>query len=498
MNNCFSPLNPHSLTVTATLLAVALLSGCTVGPNFKAPTPATPESWTSWRSADPALLQVPGAAAVADNQWWKQYNDPALNTLVDKALVASPDIRSATLRFASARAQQRITSSQQTPSVNATASITRAQQSENSPSTRALKEAIPNPDELIQLMGEPYNWYQGGLDFSWEIDLWGHVRRAVEASDADSEAQKAMLELARLSIVGDVVNSYWNLRGIQQQIVLAKGDEKALNERLMLIKARTDGGALDDTDLERQRSELAATRANIIELQAQEGVATNQLLLLLNEHPGALKDLLRYKSDSLSTDTLPPLTLGIPSDVALNRPDIRAAEARLHAATARIGVAEAELYPSITLGAKMGMDTYSANNFTEWGSRVWSVGPSLNLPLFDRGRRKSTVVLRETDQQQAAVDYHKTVLQAWQEIDDALSRYAAARQKLTEQQTRAESSAQALRLIEARYNGGLSSFINVLDSQRSDIQARQALAGGQRDVKTAWAAVNRAVGNYPR
>ncbi|HBT4795205.1 TPA: TolC family protein, partial [Klebsiella quasipneumoniae subsp. similipneumoniae] len=112
--------------------------------------------------------------------------------------------------------------------------------------------------------------------------------------------------------------------------------------------------------------------------------------------------------------------------------------------------------------------------------------------------RKSTVVLRETDQQQAAVDYHKTVLQAWQEIDDALSRYAAARQKLTEQQTRAESSAQALRLIEARYNGGLSSFINVLDAQRSDIQARQALAAGQRDVKTAWAAVNRAVGNYPR
>ncbi|HBM2900148.1 TPA: efflux transporter outer membrane subunit [Klebsiella oxytoca] len=498
MNNCFSPLNPHSLTVTATLLAVALLSGCTVGPDFKAPTPATPESWTSWRSADPALLQVPGAAAVADNQWWKQYNDPVLNTLVDKALVASPDIRSATLRFASARAQQRITSSQQTPSVNATASITRAQQSENSPSTRALKEAIPNPDELIQLMGEPYNWYQGGLDFSWEIDLWGHVRRAIEASDADSEAQKAMLELARLSIVGDVVNSYWNLRGIQQQIVLAKGDEKALNERLMLIKARTDGGALDDTDLERQRSELAATRANLIELQAQEGVATNQLLLLLNEHPGALKDLLRYKSDSLSTDTLPPLTLGIPSDVALNRPDIRAAEARLHAATARIGVAEAELYPSITLGAKMGMDTYSANNFTEWGSRVWSVGPSLNLPLFDRGRRKSTVVLRETDQQQAAVDYHKTVLQAWQEIDDALSRYAAARQKLTQQQTRAESSAQALNLIEARYNGGLTSFINVLDAQRSDIQARQELAAGQRDMKTAWAAVNRAVGNYPR
>ena len=498
MNNRCSHFNRHPLTIMATLLALTLLSGCTVGPDFKAPKPATPESWTSWRSADPALLQIPGAVTVADNQWWKRYNDPVLNTLVEKALIASPDIRSATLRFASARAQQRITSSQQAPSVNATASITRTQQSENSPSTRALKEAVPDPDELIQLMAEPNNWYQGGLDFSWEIDLWGHVRRAVEASDADSEAQKALLERARLSIVGDVVNSYWSLRGTQQQIALAKDDENALNERLTIIKARTDGGALDDTDFERQRSELAATRANLIELQAQEGVATNQLLLLLNEHPGALKDLLRYKPGSLSAGTLPQFALGIPSDVALNRPDIRAAEAQLHAATARIGVAQAELYPSITLGAKINMDTYSADNFTEWGSRSWSVGPSLNLPLFDRGRRKATVVLRETDQQQAAVDYHKTVLKAWQEIDDALSRYAAAQQKLTQQQTRAESSAQALRLIEARYNSGLTSFINVLDAQRRDIQARQSLAESQRDVKTTWAAVNRAVGNYPR
>ncbi|EPF3303956.1 TPA: TolC family protein [Klebsiella pneumoniae] len=125
-------------------------------------------------------------------------------------------------------------------------------------------------------------------------------------------------------------------------------------------------------------------------------------------------------------------------------------------------------------------------------------GPSLNLPLFDRGRRKATVVLRETDQQQAAVDFHKTVLKAWQEIDDALSRYAAAQQKLVEQEQREKSAGEAQSLIQARYDGGLTSFINVLDSQRSYIQARQSLAMCQRDVKTAWAAVNRAVGNYPR
>ncbi|WP_241723810.1 efflux transporter outer membrane subunit [Raoultella sp. HC6] len=497
MKHRFSPISNNKGPVLVTLMVAAALSGCTVGPDFQNQKPDAPADWTTWRSGDAALHTMNGAGVMADSQWWKRYNDPVLNDLVNRALSASPDIKTAALRFSGARAQYRITASSQTPDINATGKVTREQLSENSPSTRALKEVLPQPDELIDLMSEPYNWYQAGLDFSWEIDLWGHVRRAVEASDADLSAQGAMLELARLSIVGDVVNNYYALRGIQQQIVLAKEDVQAMNERLSLIRARTEGGELDYTDVERQQSELSATRANLIDLQQQEGIAMNQLLLLLGEHPGALQQQLTYKPDT-NQATLPPLSLGIPSEVALTRPDIRAAEAHLHAATARIGVAQAELYPSITLGARIGFDSYSESNFAEWGSRTWSVGPSLNLPLFDRGRRKATVVLRETDQQQAAVDFHKTVLKAWQEIDDALSRYAAAQQKLVEQEQREKSAGEAQSLIQARYDGGLTSFINVLDSQRSYIQARQSLAMCQRDVKTAWAAVNRAVGNYPR
>lgn len=232
--------------------------------------------------------------------------------------MGSPDIRSATLRFASANAQQKIVSSQQTPDINATVSVTRIQQSENSPSTRALKETLPDPDEFIKLMAVPSNWYQGGLDFSWEIDLWGHVRCAEKASDAD------------------VVNNYYNLRGILQQIMLTKQDEKVLDERLSLIQARTSGGALDDISQERQRSELAGTRASLTDLQAQEGVAMNQLLLLLGMRPGALQKQLQASEKSLMSDNLLALQLGIPSEVALNRPDIRAAEAKLHSATARM------------------------------------------------------------------------------------------------------------------------------------------------------------------
>lgn len=480
-----------------TLLTVIGLSGCTVGPDYRQPKSTAPADWTQWRSGDASLHAMPNAGIMTDHQWWKRYNDPQLNALVDRALSASPDIKTAALHFASARAQYRVTRAQQAPEIAASAKVSREQQSGNGPSTRALKEILPNPEQVVDLMADPYNWYQAGLNFSWEIDLWGHVQRAVEASNADASAQQAMLDLARLSIVADVVNNYYNLRAIQQQIALAKQDVNTLDERLMLIKARTAGGALDYSTEERQQSELAATRANLIDLQAQETVAINQLLLLLGEHPGALRQQLAFNPATPATSELPSLQLGIPSDVAQARPDIRAAEARLHAATARIGVAEAELYPSITLGARLGFDSYSENNFAEWGSRTWSVGPTLDLPIFDRGRRKATVVLREIDQQQAAINYHKTVLQAWQEIDDALSRYAAAQQKLQQQQQRAQSAQQALTLIKARYDGGVINFIDVLDTQRSDIQARQALALSQRDLMTAWAAVNRATGNYP-
>lgn len=484
--------------VLALLILASLLSGCTVGPDFRKPAVTAPENWTAWHSGDPSLRAVIPPQRGLDPRWWQHFNDPILDELVSRALAASPDIRTAALRFSGARVQNRITASSGGPSLNATANVSRVQTSANSPSTRALKEVLPEPDELINLMTDPYNWYQAGLDFSWEIDLWGHVRRATEASAADSAAQGEMLKLAKLSIVGDVVDDYYRLRAIQQQRRLAEDNVRVMEQRLSLIHARARGGEQDYTDTELQQSDLSATRAGLVDLRQQEGIAMNQLLLLLGEHPGALAQELAWHPSAFAAETLPSLSMGLPSDVALNRPDIRAAEARLHAATARIGVAKAELYPAITLGAHIGSETYTAGNFGEWASRSWSVGPGLDLPLFDRGRRKATVVLRETEQQQAAVDFHKTVLQAWQEIDDALSGYAAAQQKLTAQEQRVRSANEALSLIQARYEGGLTSFINVLDSERSLINARQSLVLSQRDLSTAWAAVNRATGNYPR
>ena len=193
--------------------------------------------------------------------------------------------------------------------------------------------------------------------------------------------------------------------------------------------------------------------------------------------------------------TLPDLALGLPSEVALRRPDIRAAEARLHRATARIGVARADLYPSIRLGARFGAESYLSSEFSVWGSRTWAIGPTLNLPLFDGGRRRSMVQLRELEQQEAAVSYQQTVLKAWQEIDDALSAYTAEQQQAQQLETRVRSAGDAYQLAQARYEGGTVDFIAVLDSQRSFLQARRDLAVSEGRLNTRYVTINKAVAN---
>ena len=195
---------------------------------------------------------------------------------------------------------------------------------------------------------------------------------------------------------------------------------------------------------------------------------------------------------------LPDLGLGLPSEVAKQRPDIRAAEARLHSATASIGIAQANLYPSIRLGAKFGFESYLSGEFSDSGSRSWSVGPSIGLPIFDQGRRKATVQLRQLQQQEAAINYQQTVMKAWQEIDDALSAYTAERQQASELRSRSAAASDAYRLALARFDGGVTDFTVVLDAQRSYLQARRDLVASEGRLSTRYVSINKAVGNVPR
>jgi outer membrane protein TolC len=194
---------------------------------------------------------------------------------------------------------------------------------------------------------------------------------------------------------------------------------------------------------------------------------------------------------------LPAYTLGLPSELASRRPDIRASLARLHQATAAIGEAQAQLYPSIRLGLRAGLDAYEAGKFGDWGSRSWSIGPSLDLPIFDGGRRRATVKLRELKQQEAAINFQRTVLRAWHEIDDALTAYAAEQERLRHLLFKGQRSAEIYRLAQARERAGLTDFLNVIDAQRSNIQARRDVVSSQGKAQAQFIAIYRALGGGP-
>ncbi|ESQ97738.1 MULTISPECIES: efflux transporter outer membrane subunit [Pseudomonadaceae] len=479
----------------AVVVCTVALSACAVGPDVVKPTPAAPDDWTTWSSAAPSLRASVNLTQAPRATWWQAFSDPVLERLQVQAIQASPDLKTASLRFAQSRVQRSTVAAQRAPEVGLSGSATRQRQSETGAGTRLIDAigAGSNADDLKKLLAEPFTLYQAGFDASWELDLWGRVSRSIEAADADIAQQAALLALARQSLANDVARNYFELRTTQRQIRLAREDIAALDEQVEILAARVQGGILDHLDLERQRAEQASLKAQFPALLAQEGASANQLTLLLGERPGALRDQLAPLADNRQTP-LPDLALGLPSEVALQRPDIRAAEAALASATADIGVAQAQLYPSIHLGTKFGYESYLSGEFTDWGSRTWSIGPSLDLPLFDHGRRKSVVQLRELQQQEAAVTYQRTVLKAWQEIDDALSAYSAEQQQAQQLDLQVKSAGEAYSLAQARYQGGTVDFISVLDSQRSYLQSRRSLVASQGRLRTRFVTIKKAVG----
>jgi NodT family efflux transporter outer membrane factor (OMF) lipoprotein len=498
---------PASRILFSCFAFALLLAGCAVGPDHRPAEPQAPTDWAAWHGGSPALLgderkATPAAVASGD---WKAFGDPLLDQLQARALAVNRDLQTAALRFAQSRVQRTAAASQQLPQLNANGAVNRQRQSESGAATRmidALGSSVANRDQLIRTLSEPYNLYQAGFDASWEIDLWGRVRRSIEAADADTGASAALLRQAQLSVQAEVARSYFELRGAQRELRLARADIAAAAESLELVQARADGGLVTDLDPTRQRTQLAELKARLPMLLQQEAQAMNQITLLTGASPGALNaelapppaDHAGDPLEALQAPPLPDLALGLPSDLARRRPDIAAAEAQLHAATARIGVAVADLYPRVTLGAGFGYESVGSERFGEWGSRQWHVGPSISLPIFDNGRRRSTVTLRELQQQEAAVAFQQTVLKAWHEIDSALSTYTAERQRHAELVERERNSRDALTLAHARYANGLTDFGVELDARRTLLQARRDRVQSTSRLAVNMVAVYKALG----
>lgn len=477
-----------------------LLAGCaSVGPDFQPPQASPPADWQA-RPAGARDLSgsLPLSSDRLPDAWWRGFGDATLDALQARAVRASPDLQAAALRFAQSRLQRRMVASQQAPHAVFNAQATRQRQSEHGVETR-LVSAIggANAPQLIEVLSDPFSLYQGGFDVSWELDLWGRVRRSVESADAGVQAAAAQLRDARRVLASELARAYFELRRLQRQQALLAREAAIGQELLELAGARAANGLSDQEPALAQAQGLAALQARQVSLRAQEAAAANQIALLTGDVPGALEPLLGPIADARDADappTLPPLALGQPADLLRQRPDVRAAEARLHQATAEIGIAVADLYPRIALGGSASVQSMATNTFAEWASRSWQIGPVLSLPIFDQGRRRATVELRRADQQAAAVAWRQRVLQAWQELDDALNEHAAERMRNDRLRARESASREQSGFAHARAANGLVSDAAALQAEQTWRQAQADLADSDARLRTTLVRVYKAAG----
>ena len=477
-------------------LAGLLAGGCaSVGPDFHAPAAAAPEQWSAQHGGDASLAAPAEAAGGLPADRWAAFGDATLAGLQQAAVMANADVRAAALRVLEARAEQRMASAQRGPTLAAEGAVKRQRQSETGAASRMVNAlGGANSAPLLRLLSEPFTLYDAGFDASWEPDLWGRVARSEESARASVDAQAALLRQARLGLKAEVARNYFQVRLTQRQLQLLDQEQAALAQSVALLEAQVRNGLADESALLRQRQQLAALAAAFPAVRAQQAQALNQLTLLCALAPGALNERLASQPDAATPVELPDLQLGLPEALARRRPDIAAAEARLHAATASVGVAAADLYPRIVLGASFGTESVGSSHFGEWGSRQWSVGPSLSLPLFDRGRRRANIELRTLQQQEAAVAFQQVVLKAWHEVDDAVSAYVAESQRQQQLQQRAEAAQAEQRLAQTRQQQGLSSALPVLADTTQALEAQRELADSRARRQTALAAVYKALG----
>jgi NodT family efflux transporter outer membrane factor (OMF) lipoprotein len=339
---------------------------------------------------------------------------------------------------------------------------------------------------------QPFDLFQGGFDASWEVDLWGGVRRSVESATASSEAANEAKRSALLSSLAEVARDYIQLRGTQTQLQIARDNVRTARQSLSLTQQRAAGGVTTDLDVANASAQLRSTLAQIPTLEQQEAQLINALSLLLGQPPNALRDELA------TTAPIPPVPprvpVGVPSELARRRPDVRQAEAQLHAATSDIGVAQANFYPSLNLTGSFGLQSLQFGQVFNIQAKQYAVGPGLTIPIFQGGQLRSTLQLREAQQQEAAVNFQKTVLQAWHDVDNALTAYQAEQARRDELVLAVTDNQHALILAQSRYQQGVADFLTVLDAERSLLAAQQQLADSTTIVSSNLVALYKALG----
>jgi NodT family efflux transporter outer membrane factor (OMF) lipoprotein len=439
-------------------LLVVFLAGCTVGPNYQRPQLPAPGQFRA-----PEPLPETKAASLADLKWFEVFNDPKLQDLIRVALVQNYDLRDAVTRVEAARANLGITRSQQYPNFGASGSLEINRLSRNG--------ETPLPAELLPSQNR--NFGQAGLDLlSFEVDIWGQLRRATESARASllnaEENRKAVVT----TLVSDVATAYLTLAELDYELEISRRTLKTRQESLALTMQRRTGGVATLLD-QRQAEQLVYTAAQLIPGILQQIEQTeNQIKLLLGENPG---DVVRGRG--FMEQTLPPqVPPGLPSELLERRPDIRASEQALIAANAQIGVAKAAYFPQLSLSGVLGGQSTQLANLFSGPSSAWNLVPQVTQPIFTAGRLKSGVRLAEANQQHALVQYEKTIQTAFSEVSNSLIAHQRVRESREQQQALVDALRDRLRLAYIRYRGGVDTQLDALDADRDLFQAEIALS----------------------
>lgn len=496
------------------LLPALLLGACAVGPDFKAPTADAPADWNDMQRAQNApndpraphadAPSVAQTSADPDPRWWKQFHDPMLDSLIERAVAGNLDLQAAVLRITEAREQSIAAGAAGLPQIGANASVKREQLG-----VKGFLESQGVYDQINNIGGsngtqirqgldsatQPTTLYQYGFDASWELDLFGRVRRSVESADAQTLAQIESRNDALVSLESEVARTYAQLRGAQaiKQITLAEID--AEQQILDLTREQARVGLTSQQDVQSASAQVGTLQAQLPTLDAQIAQAMNGLAVLSGSPPGTLDAELADTTGSAAVPPVPPtVPVGLPSTLARRRPDIRRAEAQLHAATAEVGVAVAQLYPDISLTGQVGMRASKASYLAHWSSLFWSVGPSISLPIFEGGQLRANVRVAKAEAGAAALQYRQTVLSALQDVDNALVTYRTEQDRRAALVRTVEANRISLQLATDSYRKGLTAFVTVLDAERQLAQTREQLAQSTVNVTTDLIAVYKSLG----
>ena len=459
------------LAALALLLAtVSTVAGpLTIGPDYHRPTNSVPEAYQAsglgaWKEGRP-LDNVP------KGEWWRVFRDSGLDELESQALQANQEIRAAMARVEQARATARVARGDLLPTLSLDPSWQRDRFS---------------PNQQPSFGSPTLNTFRVPLDFSYEIDLWGRIRRSFESARAEAQASLAQYYSILLTLQADVAQNYFGLRALDAEIAIVAGTVGLRQEQVQLVRSRFEGGIGSELDMARAETELAVTEADAASLAQRRNELEKAIAILIGAHPSIFKLAALAAPTDPSSHEAPIVPAGLPSELLERRPDVAEAERLLASASARVGVAKASFFPVLSLTGSGGYVSADMDNLLKWGSRTWSIGPSLSLPLFAGGRNRANHRRAQAAYEEAVARYRQQVLTAFADVETSLSSIHHLQNQAAAQQRAVSSARRAANLATDRYRGGIVGYLEVVDASREALQADRANAqlSGRQQIAT--------------